>query len=198
MAGNGFAHVAGEVEASVGLIAGIRRRQFGGRVALCQLQHCAAAIHLARRPLRGKPRISVLSGRVQDPIETVINPLRKRRGSVDAAGDIYLPAAQPPDRLWPVPICRRVSISNGQLGQRAMADFEVHVDLNGCLHPVGLARSNRVRGNETILFEYDPAWLKDAERFSLEPSLTFMGPHLSIGHNVAAGRNATRGPALQS
>ncbi|MBZ4022526.1 phosphatidylinositol kinase [Rhodobacter sp. TJ_12] len=52
-----------------------------------------------------------------------------------------------------------------------MADFEVHVDLNGRLHPVGLARSNRVRGNETILFEYDPAWLKDAERFSLEPAL---------------------------
>ncbi|WP_158971102.1 type II toxin-antitoxin system HipA family toxin [Chachezhania sediminis] len=52
-----------------------------------------------------------------------------------------------------------------------MADFEVHVDLDGRLHPVGLARSNRVRGNETILFEYDPAWLKDAERFSLEPAL---------------------------
>lgn len=52
-----------------------------------------------------------------------------------------------------------------------MADFEVHVDLYGRLHPVGLARSNRVRGNETILFEYDPAWLKDAERFSLEPAL---------------------------
>ena len=52
-----------------------------------------------------------------------------------------------------------------------MADFEVHVDLNGRLHPVGLAHSNRVRGGETILFEYDPAWLKDAERFSLEPAL---------------------------
>jgi serine/threonine-protein kinase HipA len=52
-----------------------------------------------------------------------------------------------------------------------MADFEVYIDLNGRLHPVGLARSNRVRGNETILFEYDPAWLKDAERFSLEPAL---------------------------
>ncbi|WP_218640476.1 HipA N-terminal domain-containing protein [Rhodovulum sulfidophilum] len=52
-----------------------------------------------------------------------------------------------------------------------MADFDVHVDLNGRLHPVGLARSNRVRGGETILFEYDPAWLKDAERFSLEPAL---------------------------
>jgi len=52
-----------------------------------------------------------------------------------------------------------------------MADFEVHVDLNGRVHPVGLAHSNRVRGGETILFEYDPAWLKDAERFSLEPAL---------------------------
>lgn len=53
-----------------------------------------------------------------------------------------------------------------------MADFEVHIDLNGRTRQVGLARSNRVRGTETILFEYAPAWLNDAERFSLEPALT--------------------------
>ncbi len=34
-----------------------------------------------------------------------------------------------------------------------MADFEVHIDLNGATRPIGLARSNRVRAAETILFE---------------------------------------------
>lgn len=52
-----------------------------------------------------------------------------------------------------------------------MSDFEVHIALNGRTRQVGLARSNRVRGKETILFEYDDAWLKDPERFSLEPAL---------------------------
>ena len=52
-----------------------------------------------------------------------------------------------------------------------MADFEVHIDLNGRTRPIGLARSNRVRGAETILFEYDSAWLADPQRFSLEPAL---------------------------
>jgi serine/threonine-protein kinase HipA len=53
-----------------------------------------------------------------------------------------------------------------------MADFEVHIDLHGRTRPIGLARSNRVRGTETILFEYDSDWLEDAERFSLEPALS--------------------------
>ena len=48
-----------------------------------------------------------------------------------------------------------------------MADFEVHIDLDGRTRPIGLARSNRVRGTETILFEYDGAWLADPDRFSL-------------------------------
>lgn len=52
-----------------------------------------------------------------------------------------------------------------------MSDFEVHIALNGRTRQVGLARSNRVRGKEAILFEYDNAWLKDPERFSLEPAL---------------------------
>ena len=52
-----------------------------------------------------------------------------------------------------------------------MSDFEVHIALNERTRQVGLARSNRVRGKETILFEYDDAWLKDPERFSLEPAL---------------------------
>lgn len=52
-----------------------------------------------------------------------------------------------------------------------MSDFEVHIALNGRTRQVGLARSKRVRGKETILFEYDDAWLNDSDRFSLEPAL---------------------------
>jgi serine/threonine-protein kinase HipA len=52
-----------------------------------------------------------------------------------------------------------------------MTDFEVHIDLHGRTRSIGLARSNRVRGTETILFEYARAWLEDPDRFSLEPAL---------------------------
>jgi serine/threonine-protein kinase HipA len=52
-----------------------------------------------------------------------------------------------------------------------MADFEVHIDLGGHTRAVGLARTNLARGAETILFEYDPTWLEDPGRFSLEPAL---------------------------
>jgi serine/threonine-protein kinase HipA len=52
-----------------------------------------------------------------------------------------------------------------------MADFEVHLDLDGQVLPVGLVRSDCVRGGETILFEYDDRWLARSERFSLEPAL---------------------------
>jgi serine/threonine-protein kinase HipA len=53
-----------------------------------------------------------------------------------------------------------------------MADFEVHIDLDGRTRRVGLARSNRVRGDETVVFEYAPEWLADPDRFSIEPALT--------------------------
>jgi serine/threonine-protein kinase HipA len=52
-----------------------------------------------------------------------------------------------------------------------MADFEVHLGLHCRTRPIGPARSNRVRGAETIMFEYDRAWLEDTDRFSLEPAL---------------------------
>lgn len=52
-----------------------------------------------------------------------------------------------------------------------MTEFEVHIDLHGRTRTVGLARRNRIRGTETILFEYDGTWLADPDRFSLEPSL---------------------------
>lgn len=56
-----------------------------------------------------------------------------------------------------------------------MADFEVHIDLDGRTRPIGLVRSNRVRGTETILFEYDDTWLEGPGRFSLEPALARTG-----------------------
>ena len=52
-----------------------------------------------------------------------------------------------------------------------MADFEVHIDLEGRTRPIGLAQSNHIRGTETIVFGYDGAWLEDPDSFSLEPAL---------------------------
>jgi serine/threonine-protein kinase HipA len=53
-----------------------------------------------------------------------------------------------------------------------MPDLEVHVDLAGETRPVGLLRRHVARRAETITFEYDPKWLADSARFSLEPALT--------------------------
>ncbi len=52
-----------------------------------------------------------------------------------------------------------------------MADFEVHIDLDGRTRQIGLARSNRARGREIVVFGYGDAWLEDPDRFSLEPAL---------------------------
>jgi serine/threonine-protein kinase HipA len=52
-----------------------------------------------------------------------------------------------------------------------MADFEVHIELNGQTRPVGIARCNRARGAEIILFEYLRTWLDDPGHFALEPAL---------------------------
>jgi serine/threonine-protein kinase HipA len=52
-----------------------------------------------------------------------------------------------------------------------MADIEVHIDLDGSTHRVGLARSNKARSNETVVFEYVPEWLANPHRFSIEPAL---------------------------
>ena len=52
-----------------------------------------------------------------------------------------------------------------------MPDIEVHIDLAGQTRPVGVARSNRVRGNETFVFEYAAEWLADPDRFAIEPAL---------------------------
>lgn len=52
-----------------------------------------------------------------------------------------------------------------------MADFEVHLSLDGRTRRMGRARSNRARGKEIVLFEYDDEWLRNAERFALAPDL---------------------------
>jgi serine/threonine-protein kinase HipA len=52
-----------------------------------------------------------------------------------------------------------------------MIDFEVHLSVGEGTRLVGLARSNRVRGKETVHFEYADGWLGDAEAFALEPGL---------------------------
>ena len=62
-----------------------------------------------------------------------------------------------------------------------MADFEVHIDLDGRTRQVGLVQRDRVRGREAVAFAYDYAWLEDPDAFSLEPALalgrgTFVPP----------------------
>jgi serine/threonine-protein kinase HipA len=53
-----------------------------------------------------------------------------------------------------------------------MSDVEVHIELAGVTQRVGLLRRNRGRRGETTSFEYDDAWLKDSNCFSLEPALS--------------------------
>ena len=53
-----------------------------------------------------------------------------------------------------------------------MPDIEVHIELEGQLRRVGLARCNRVRATETITFEYSDVWLADPAHFSIQPALT--------------------------
>jgi serine/threonine-protein kinase HipA len=53
-----------------------------------------------------------------------------------------------------------------------MPDIEIHIHLEGRVRRVGLARLNKVRGTETITFEYAEGWLADPDSFSIEPALT--------------------------
>ena len=53
-----------------------------------------------------------------------------------------------------------------------MADIEVHIDFSAGLRRVGTLHRQPRRGGEAVVFEYHPAWLADAARFSLEPALT--------------------------
>ena len=53
-----------------------------------------------------------------------------------------------------------------------MTDVEVHIDLEGQVRPLGILHRQASRRGETVTFEYDEAWLGDANRFSIEPTLT--------------------------
>lgn len=52
-----------------------------------------------------------------------------------------------------------------------MTDVEVHIDLEGQVRPLGILHRQASRRGETVTFEYDDAWLKDENRFSIEPAL---------------------------
>ena len=52
-----------------------------------------------------------------------------------------------------------------------MADFEVHLSIDGQTRPIGRARCNMARGRETVHFEYSDDWLRDAASFALAPDL---------------------------
>lgn len=67
-----------------------------------------------------------------------------------------------------------------------MADFEIHLCLDGQTRPLGRARCNRARGKETILFEYADAWLQAPDRFALEPSLPLTRGSFApaVGHSL--------------
>ena len=67
-----------------------------------------------------------------------------------------------------------------------MADIEVHIDLEGSTRPISWARTNRVRGAETVLFEYAADWRADANRFSIEPAraLTRGAYAPPVGHQI--------------
>ena len=92
--------------------------------------------------------------------DIIVRPVRAHRRPAMTASAANL-TATPRDtalcRHRPAPPYPDTCLSNETLDRRAMADFGVPPDLNGRARSVGVARSNRVRGTETILFAYDGA-----------------------------------------
>ena len=56
-----------------------------------------------------------------------------------------------------------------------MSDVEVFLDWQGLSRRIGLMRRHGSRGRESVTFEYDLEWIRDASNFSLDPSLP-VGP----------------------
>lgn len=52
-----------------------------------------------------------------------------------------------------------------------MTDFEVHIELGGETHQVGVVHCRNARGSETVSFQYVDSWLASPHRFALEPAL---------------------------
>src|SRR5262249_41016857 len=95
----------------------------------------------------------------------------RRSVCLAASGTLPTSAATPSARPWPAPRCQNGFASNASRSSRAMADIEVHIDLEGRTRPIGLAHSNVVGGTEPVVFEDVLEWLADPDRFSLEPAL---------------------------
>ena len=76
-----------------------------------------------------------------------------------------------------------------------MADFEICIDIGGQTRRVGLARSNRPRGVESIVFEYATDWLASPSGFSLEPALPLTpGPFVPPADRVTFGSISDSAP----
>ena len=56
-----------------------------------------------------------------------------------------------------------------------MADVEVFLDWQGRCRRIGLMRRHDSRGRQSVTFEYDPEWIRDAAGVSLDPALP-VGP----------------------
>lgn len=64
----------------------------------------------------------------------------------------------------------------------------VYIDLNSTTHFVGCLWSRARRGHESASFEYSHEWLKNNNRFALEPALTLtQGAHHTPGRKVLFG-----------
>ena len=63
-------------------------------------------------------------------------------------------------------------------------DVEVYIDFEHGLRRVGTLHRHARRGVETTSFEYHADWLRDANRFSLEPALTLHGGAFAPGEKL--------------
>src|SRR5579885_782113 len=117
------------------------------------------------RPCRRSKRATPMSASASMP------PSCKRLACSMAWAKSPTSAVTASARPSPARSCRSASASSAHRNRTIMADIEVHIDLEGRTRPVGLARSNKVRGGETVVFEYRSEWLADPDRFSIEPAL---------------------------
>lgn len=68
------------------------------------------------------------------------------------------------------------------------SEILVHVDLEGTPHLVGRLWARARKGRESASFEYDRAWLSNAQRFALEPALRLgPGPFHTAGGRALFG-----------
>jgi len=56
-----------------------------------------------------------------------------------------------------------------------MSDVEIFLDWQGNCRRIGLMRRHASRARQSVTFEYDQQWIKDADSFSIDPSLP-VGP----------------------